>query len=174
MYTTEDRNYLTSYLKDTEQRLEQAIVTFSKPQDFKPDAQIWSLEEIVEHLAIVEKSFRRALDYALQQPAISEEEANVQRKSDNYIRKGNAGRAVKVQAPERVVPKGMQDVPTSLAQFKAQRADNSAFINNSTQDFRVHFWTHHFFGPIDAYQICVTMAAHVERHLLQIEELNNL
>lgn len=170
--TTEEKNYLIQYLKETAEKLETAIANFSKAEDFKPSAEEWSLANVVEHLSITEQSFRRALDFALSQPALSIEEASEQRKSDNYIRKGNAGRAMKVKAPERVVPTCEKTVAESLLVFKAKRADNISFIENSDKDFRLYFWTHPFFGPIDGFQVCVTMGAHLERHLLQIEEIN--
>lgn len=170
--TTEEKNYLVQYLKETAEKLESAIANFTKAEDYKPSEEEWSLANVVEHLSITEQSFRRALDFALAQPALSIEAANEQRKSDNYIRKGNAGRAMKVKAPERVAPTCEKTVAESLAIFKEKRADNISFIENSDSDFRLHFWNHPFFGPIDGFQICVTMGAHLERHLLQIEELN--
>jgi hypothetical protein len=172
--SSEEKKYIIAYLTETAEKLENAIATFTKSEDYKPSPEEWSLANVVEHLALTEKSFRRALDFALAQPAMSESEAAAQRKSDNYVRKGNAGRVTKVKAPERVSPSGTLNVAEAWVQFSAQRAENIQFLQDSQQDFRLHFWTHPFFGAIDGFQVLITMAAHLERHLLQIEELNQL
>lgn len=168
--TAEEKIQLIDYLKDTAQKLESICEKFANQQHKKLSENTWSAAQVVEHLAITEKGFRNAIDYALTQPQSS---GTDEKKSNNYVRKASNNRSVKVEAPERVQPKNGLGIQQSLQLFKTQRADNIAFFENldASIDVHAHFWKHPFFGEIDVYQIGLVLSAHLERHLQQLEEI---
>jgi uncharacterized damage-inducible protein DinB len=167
----EEKIYLIDYLKDTQEKLIHICKNTSKNQAiFTPSAEVWSIANNVEHLALVEKSLRKAVDFSLTQMP-SEEEIASHTNSNNYVRKGIGTRGAAVKAPERVMPMRVMEMEESLALFLMHRQENIVFITETEADLHAHYWKHPFIGLLDAYQVFIMLAAHLERHIAQIEEL---
>ena len=169
--TQEERIYLIDYLKDTQSKLSHICKNTSSEQAiFKPSEEVWSIADNVEHLSLVEKSLRKAVDFSLTQTP-TEEEIAAHTSSNDYVQKKISTRGVAVKAPERVLPTRATNIEISLINFIERREDNINFVATTDADLHKHYWAHPFLGLLSSYQAFIMLAAHLERHLAQIEEI---
>ncbi len=169
--TQEEKTYLIDYLKDTQAKLIDIYKNTSPNQAvFQPSAEVWSIANNVEHLALVEKSLRKAVDFGLTQTP-SEEEIAAHTNSNNFVKKAIGTRGTAIKAPERVAPTLSTNIGDSLTLFLERREENIIFVAETGADLHAHYWRHPFLGLLDAYQVFIMLAAHLERHIAQIEEI---
>jgi DinB superfamily len=167
----QEKDYLLQYLTKTRDILVARSKGFSiAQQQFKPSSEVWSVEELFEHLSLTEKGFFHAIVYAFEQPAMTREEVG-HRSSDNYIQKGLQNRVFKVDSPSRVTPKGGVGINASMEKFLEWRAKMIDIVEKGEGEWHNHYWSHPFFGPINVYQIVLCNCSHEERHLLQLDEI---
>lgn len=137
----------------------------------RPAPESWSMEEIAEHVAIVEAQVRKLiLERMLTTPASAEFLAACQGKADLIERRmaDPAGRP----APESTLPKGRWATPAELAQsFRENRQRVLDFLRTTPVDPDVHGWEHPAFGPLTLRQWLLSQVRHVERHTLQMHHL---
>jgi hypothetical protein len=58
-----------------------------------------------------------------------------------------------------------------IDQFKQHRDRTIAYIASTPDELRNHILKHPVFGDLDAYQWLLFLAAHCERHILQLNEV---
>ena len=138
---------------------------------FKPDSECWSIAEIVEHLAVVETLVMALIPQVLTSEPITETiESN-----DLPMQTRVAGRRNRVQAAERVRPTGQcLEEKELIAAFCAARDKTIAYTRSTQDDLRHHAGSHPTLGPMDGYQWLLFLAAHTERHIAQIREVQAL
>ncbi|MDZ4673614.1 MAG: DinB family protein [Gemmatimonadota bacterium] len=137
----------------------------------KPDPAAWSMEEIAEHVAIVEAQVRKLiLERMVTAPATAELLAECAGKDELIERRmaDPAGRP----APESTQPRGRWATPAELAQsFRGNRQRVLDFMRSSTVDSETHGWEHPAFGALTLRQWLFSQARHVERHTVQMHRL---
>jgi DinB superfamily len=144
---------------------------------FKPAPENWSIAEILEHLAMTQELIlgpvRERLATAPPAPA-----GHPREQVDALILKAFPDRSNKFKGPEILMPKGQSTPSESLSRFKETCVRLTGYLE-STPDLREHAveslplkaLSNGTFQFIDGYQLVLAMAAHTERHTLQILEL---
>ena len=142
-------------------------------QAFNPAPDRWSVAELVEHLSIVEGNVAGLLDKLLGKA--EESGAGVSAADDfdpvsieEFVERT---RAVKLEAPERIRPKGLP-LADSLARLRDSRIALHALRPRIERaDGRALRFPHPAWGPLDLYHWLLFIGAHEDRHLAQIEAL---
>lgn len=135
---------------------------------FKPAPEAWSIAECAEHVALAEDFFFQRVQQLLASPAQPDRKATLE---DEKIYAQGVDRTRKVKTTEALLPRGRWPTPEQLSEyFRQRRARTIAYVEKTTDPLRAHFD-----GPgpeaLDAYQWLVRLAAHTERHVMQIEEI---
>lgn len=140
---------------------------------WRPDGEDWSIQEIVEHIAIVYQGSAgictRLVHAAKEAGKTGDGKINL---SGTFAEKADSIAERRLEAPERVRPKGEVPVEASLekiaetqAAFERLRPDMEAF------DLSGHTFPHPYFGEITAAEWLVLAGGHAARHRAQIEGL---
>jgi hypothetical protein len=133
----------------------------------------WSIEQILEHISIVEEGMskicRKLLTGARDEGLKSEGAVSI---SDSFRAYAENIDDIKLEAPERVQPTGMQ----SVADSKKKIVENQAWFENLRPIFQKFDGTkakfpHPYFGPLSAQDWLVLAGEHTRRHTRQIEKL---
>ena len=133
---------------------------------FKPAPDRWSVEEVAEHLALVELGMMARLT---QEATPSEHVERPERQAD--LRKLGVERINKRNAPERARPTGrFGSLSNALTEFKANREKTLAFIRDCQDDLHARTVVHPI-GAMTCHELVVLMASHTLRHLEQVREL---
>lgn len=133
---------------------------------FKPAPDRWSIEECVEHLAVVEKWIlnRISEDYT---PSDRVERPDRQAE----LRQIAANRINKRPAPDRLRPTGrFGSLAKARDQFAASRAETIAYLSACVDDLHARTVVHGL-GPMTSYEFLIYTANHTLRHLDQIREI---
>lgn len=156
-------------LRQSEARLIEAVAGLSEEAyRFREAEGRWTLLEIVEHLAVFEAFLRGAVMRVVEQPPVDVDTSAVE---ESVVRLAET-RADRIVSREVNVPVGrFASLEEALRAFRAERAKTIAFVEESDADFRRHVFAHVKFGQVDCRQWIVLLATHVERHLLQVEEV---
>ena len=138
-----------------------------------PDGEKWSIQQFVEHIAIVDdgmaKICAKLLGEAKTLGVAGDGRAVL---SEEFGTKSGVIAVMKVEAPERVRPTGNVSINEALEQMKAS-AEVFATLKPDfeTYDNSEHKFPHPFFGPITATEWLVLAGGHKMRHIKQIEKL---
>ncbi|MDP9050914.1 MAG: DinB family protein [Acidobacteriota bacterium] len=170
--TAEEREFVVGELVRSEARLLQALDGLSAAQwRFRDGPERWSIAEVVEHLVVFEEFIRGAVRKALDGPAEIGKRAEVARKEGLVLGLAES-RGTKFVAREAARPMGRwENLAEGITAFRKARAKTLEFVGREHAELRDHFFTHIVFGDLDCYQWLVVLARHVDRHVLQIEEI---
>lgn len=158
------------YLDQTRAGLAGAIHGLSPEQwNFKPAPDRWSVAENVEHLAIIENYFVATVGPQLVD-APSAAPAGDAENRDAEILARVPDRSTKYQGPPEIHPTGRWSPQETLERYLASRRQTAEFLNSGL-DLRAHSAPHRVLGVLDGYQWVLTIAAHTDRHIQQIEEV---
>lgn len=168
-----EREQARRLLAKSHQGFLKAIEGFTRAQwTFKPAPDRWSIQECAEHIVIVEQVVQgEVIAKALAGPPdpLRRNEVKV---TDGFILAALPDRSHKVQAPERVAPKGrLSTRDPVLAAYEACRKPVEEQVETSPLDWRSRFGPHPLFGTLDLYQWILLAAGHTARHTQQIEEV---
>ncbi len=137
--------------------------------NFKPDEKTWSVAECAEHIAVAEDLIFGNISKIVQGPATPDKKDAV---TDDFILKGVADRTHKVQAPEVLRPTHRFATPQEIVDhFKQSRERTIAYVRDTQDDLRGHFFDHPVLKTMDAYQWILLLSAHSQRHTAQINEV---
>lgn len=128
----------------------------------------WSILNCAEHVATAERQMLTMWNkLATPGKGNSAKDAAVPANALNREKKNTA--------PERSRPNGRYtELEAAIADFRANRANSIATLKAcNCEDLRGKVVQHPLAGEIDGYQLFRLMAAHVERHAAQIEEIKN-
>ncbi len=169
--SAEERALATTELNNSRNHLLKSLQGLSERQlNYKKDDQTWSVAECVEHIAISEETFTRMLQGILEEPTNSSSRSKAAL-SDSDVLNMMKDRSRKVKTQERFEPAGMYGShDATLTSFLLKRKATLDFVKNTEADFRNRYQEFPF-GTIDAFQMILFIAAHSERHILQIEAL---
>jgi hypothetical protein len=139
----------------------------------EPDGGGWSIDQIVEHVSIVEFNMLRICTklIAAAQEAGKPSDGSFSLSLDFAAKLANID-GIKVEAPERVHPTGEVSIADSLERLDATtqsiaglQADLAAFDGSD------HKFPHPFFGDLTAAEWLVVRGGHEHRHTDQIQRL---
>jgi hypothetical protein len=171
--TSDERQRVLDYLEQTKAEILTSTASFSEAQwRFKPSPEQWNAAECVEHIAVVEQSLLRTLQRLAAGPPGSEEALASTRGKDEIILRAVPRRGGKAQAPEPARPSNRwPDTAALLASFAEIRDQTILYVRSTDHSLRSVSHPHIVFGPLDGYQWLLFLAAHSERHLRQLLEL---
>jgi hypothetical protein len=165
--TEAERAAAVSKLESTRDAFGQAVSGLSEVQArFKPNSARWSVEEIVEHVAVAEHGMYRFiadLHERSTDPHEAESAATLARTSDR--------KNMPLECPERARPKQrFAGLTQALKQFLDNRARTIEFVKNCDDDLRLRL-IHHPAGLLNARDCLTILTYHPARHVEQIAEL---
>ena len=174
--TQAERQRVTEYLAETQAQVLQIVQNLSERQlDFKLKPYRWSISQTLEHLSAVDSLTRTLIEEALGKPAGLKESAWKDR--DDALLDQVRNREVALKVPEVIQPSEATDHDDVFRWLKESRQRLLAFAASTDAPLRSFCVAHPVFGELDCYQWLLTMGAHFERHLGQINvviELNDL
>lgn len=166
-----DRSKALSYLHATRKMFLDEIAGLSPRQwTFKPAPDRWSVAECAEHIALTEEFLWNhvAKTVLTLPPAAAKRE--VTEADDEAVIARMTDRGSPAQAPEPLRPSERFAGPGEvIAAFKDRRDRTTAFIRDTQEDLRARVSAPP--RELDAYQWILMLAAHSERHTLQIREV---
>lgn len=133
----------------------------------------WTIKNIVEHIAIVQKGMMRISAKLLTEAKAVGAAANGEAKiSENFLQKAVEARPAKFEAPDRVRPTGTQTIAESLSKLDETRKSledlRPLFESVECSDFK---FQHPFFGDLTAHEWLALVGGHEFRHTSQIEKI---
>ena len=170
--TNLERERALSELHAGRKLLLDAVAGLSEAQwNFKPAPDRWSVSEVAEHITLAEDFLFNASQQILTSPATPEKKAEVQGKDEIVLTK-TLDRSRKGTAPEPLVPSHKwASHQEMIEQYKKSRDRTIAYVSTTQDELRSHFYKHPAYDLLDAYQWLLFMAAHSERHILQLKEV---
>jgi hypothetical protein len=163
--TEGERQRLLSHLEMTEQWLVNELDGLSQAQlTFRMTPESWSIQDVVEHLAIAEPQYWQQTQDSLKQPPGYKSEA-----TDAAILWYGIDRTNRTKTGEARVPHGtFPSSKESLAAFRTLRATIAQYAKTSQDDLRGRQLQG---GKMDVYQWVLMISTHAQRHILQIREV---
>lgn len=170
--TEKERKDAINLLKSSEKDLLQEIKGLSEAQlKYKPAPDRWSVEECVIHIATTEQLLWQTTDAGIKQPANPEKRADI-KMTDEQVVKGIADRSQKRQTSDNLKPENspFKSTNEALESLKNSRIKLTDYVKSTSDELRNHVLAMPF-GSLDTYQMLLFIAAHGNRHLLQIKEV---
>jgi hypothetical protein len=167
-----ERKSVTGLMKSSRNDVFAAIKGLSEAQlNFKPSADQWSIKECVYHIAISERNLWGMLEASLKEPSNAEKRSEIKTTDDQLVNNVE-NRTNKIKTSESFEPRNApyHSIDEALLDFKSTRADHLKYMKTTTEDLRNHV-VELPFGWLDCYQLSLMIAAHSNRHTLQIEEV---
>ena len=165
--TAGERQRLVAHFEMTEAWLISELEGLTDAQlRFKMTPESWSIQEVVEHLAIAEPQYWQNLQDSMKAPAPAGYKAEA---TDAAILWYGIDRTNRTTTGEARVPHGTYpSAKESLAAFRKLRATMLETAKSSQEDFRGRPLTG---GNQDVYQWFLMISTHSQRHILQIREV---
>ena len=171
-WTEEDRKYLLENLIRTRDELVKETQGLSKKQwSFKESEDRWSINQVVEHLAIFELIFDREIGRALGSKPQPEFNPNVRTDSSYlaFIMEDDVHVTTEFTKPFTYsVPMGLNDIQNNLAWFLKMRNESIEYMKTTKEDLRLYFRNN---GITNIHQTYIYVFGHVDRHLRQIRKV---
>ena len=138
-----------------------------------PDGEKWSIQQIVEHVSMVDFGISRIceklLDAAKSEGKTSDGSFAL---SEKFGQRSAAIAILKVEAPDRVQPTGDVTIAEALERMRASHeALGNMRLDFEQYDLSEPKFPHPFFGDLTAAEWLVMAGLHQQRHATQIEKL---
>ncbi|MEO7175710.1 MAG: DinB family protein [Saprospiraceae bacterium] len=137
----------------------------------KPNQDIWSVHEILEHLAVAES---KVLRHFVQTIIPAGKTLDFEEKSNitSFLVNNLATDQRKIVAPESVVPKGRyRETAHAMEQIRSNTYAAQELLASYGEDLRNYTMHNAALGIISVYQWLEWIPSHRERHLLQMKGL---
>jgi uncharacterized damage-inducible protein DinB len=141
---------------------------------FKPSPEKWSVAEILEHLAKVDRALVNRIDKMVTEVKEAESDSKVHASFFPFSMDSIAERAKdqKFKSPEPALPTSGSPIHESLARLQASRADLLALQPRiEARDLSKTTFPHFVFGQLNIYQWLAFFGLHENRHRKQIDAL---
>ena len=170
--TPEERKLALDYFQKTKDRFLNDVKGLSAAQlNFKADTSRWSIAQCIEHITLAENMIWGWNMAMLKQPAAPEKKSEVKFSNEALIA-ATTDRSKKFNAPEMLRPTSkFPSTADALKTFTSRRDSTIAYIATTNDDLTNHYMVHPALGTLNIYQGLLFLAAHSERHTLQIEEV---
>jgi uncharacterized damage-inducible protein DinB len=168
--TQADRDRAIAELTTSRQQFLDSVAGLSPAQwNFKPDEKTWSVAECAEHIALSEDLIFGNVARIMQGPASPDKKSAV---TDDFILTAVVDRSHKFQAPDALQPKHTLGTPQDIVDhFKQSRERTIAYVRDTQDDLRGHFFDHPVLKTLDGYQWILLLSAHSQRHTAQLNEV---
>lgn len=138
-----------------------------------PEGEKWSIQQIVEHVAMVEfgtsRICGRLVEGARADAKPSDGSFSL---TPNFLGRAAEIAMLKVEAPERVQPTGRVKIDGAFEMMAQNRTALAALRSDLEQfDLSGHTFPHPFFGPLTAAEWLAMAGMHEQRHTKQIEKV---
>ena len=168
VWTEEDREYLLNNLTQSREELTEETQHLTEKQwNFKENPDRWSINQIVEHLAIYELIFTNQIFVALQMgefPQMKEYPADSLFLGDDP----NPNKTTDFTKPfSYTEPLGNNQGNNNLIWLATMRDESIEFVKTENRNLRLYYSN---FGP-NVHQKCMQIFAHTYRHLNQIRKV---
>jgi len=163
-----DREEILRVLEEGARELAEALADLDEIRaGQRPQPESWSALECVEHLTLTETALLQRLKDARPSGSSHEDRAREAKFKDLAL-----NRSRRIEAPERVVPKGCaKSIAEALEEFNTTRRETVRFVEEFPGDLRWWLTTHPLITrPVNCYEMLLLMAMHPKRHARQIEE----
>ena len=169
--TQAEKERAVQYLESTKAKLLEDIQGLSESQwNFKPGPDRWSVAQVMEHIAASEDFIREGLIKEKVMVSPVGDPGRDVKKLDEAVVTVVPDRSKKAQAPDPLRPSNRFGSPDgSLKHFLESRATTEQYLKTAS-GLRDHVMD----GPVgkmDGYEFILFIAAHSERHTMQIEEV---
>lgn len=169
--TESERKYVLDFMQRTKERLINNVKGLTPAQlNFKPDSSSWSVAECVEHITAAESAIMSRVHEGIKGQVDSSARNKVTITTEQLLKR-YSDRSDKRKSREELLPRSQfGSHEETLKEFLKQRDANVKFIKNVEQDLKNRVTTFAF-GTVDLYQCILVVAAHSERHIMQLEEV---
>jgi hypothetical protein len=174
LWTESDRKYVIDNLKRTRDLLVEETKDLTDRQwTFKEAPDRWSINEVVEHLAIWELLLDREVSQAL--VAGPQPELTKNAKTDSsiiaFLMEEKPHITTEYTKPFTfTVPMGLNSGKNNQAWFLKMRNESLNYLDSTKQDLRYYFLRA---GRGNVHQVYITIFAHTDRHLRQISKIKS-
>lgn len=166
-----ERRQALKLLQDARTAVEAAVKLSPAQRAWKPAADRWSVDECLEHIAIVESRISGLASGSASTPRNPAARAEI-KFTDAEIVEMLKDRSHKAQAPESVAPhKQYADLAAMEAAFNKAHGALEDLVKSSPADLRARTAPYPLFGALDVYQWVLLTAGHTLRHCAQIDEV---
>lgn len=172
LWTVADRTYLITNLTRTRDSVIKETKNLSEAQwNFKESPNRWSINQIVEHLAIWELLLQREVSQALldgKKPELIKT-AKPDSSIIAFLMEEKPHISTEYTKPFTfTVPMGLNEGKNTLDWFLKMRNEGINYIDTTTSDLRYYFMRP---GRGNVHQVFITTFAHNDRHLKQIRRV---
>lgn len=138
-----------------------------------PEGEKWSINQIVEHVSMVDFGITRICSKLLEAAKADGTRSDGSFSlSANFNERAAVIAGIKVEAPERVHPTGDMTIDDAIEKMSANRAVfDSMQADLASFDLSGHKFPHPFIGDMDAGEWLAMAGLHKQRHMKQIEGL---
>ena len=169
--TQAEKEHALQYLESTKRDVLEATEGLSEAQwNFKPAPERWSVAQVMEHIAAAEDFIRVNLVQEKVMTLPAGDPGRDVKKTDAAVEAMIPDRSHKAQAPEPLVPNNRFGSPDGSLQHFLESRDTTEPFLPSTPGLRDHVMD----GPVgkmDGYEFILFIAAHSERHVKQVKEV---
>ena len=166
-----DRQYLLENLKEVREALLKETQNLTEAQwNFQPDSTQWSINQIIEHIAIWELIFVNEISVSLQMGPIPN--FKYTQKDSSFIGQGTQN--LKKEKAEDFTkpftyanPRGENPGERNLNWLLRMIDETLSFVDIEERDLRSYYIN---FGP-NIHQKCIMMFSHANRHIRQIQRV---
>jgi DinB superfamily len=169
MMTAKEREYVLTEFVQTRELVKDTFQGLSSQQFlYRPDANVWSVADNLEHLIVVEKRVLSRIEALLREPPSLSKRAAL---TDERVVDLITNVVDRMQAPLPVVPTSQWPPEQLVPEFEKARQQTHEFAAAADGDLRRRFITHYLYGELDCYQWLVLLSAHCRRHCSQSEQV---
>ncbi|KAA0229696.1 DinB family protein [candidate division KSB1 bacterium] len=164
------QKHLSGFLDRSLQALEKQVLDIPVEKwDLKVNAESWSIEEIIHHLILVEVQRLQQLKDLLEgRRESAPARAEIQKPNFDQIRH----RESPVKTREEMEPSPGIPAKVLLAGLRRARNETMDFVQAADLTQLEHVWLNTIsLGPLNGVEFIEFLAAHMERHAKQIEDV---
>lgn len=173
-WSNDDRKYLIENLSRTRDSIIKETKNLSQAQwNFKESPGRWSINQVVEHLALWELLLQREITQALVAGARPEFSDDKRTDSSvvNFLMEEKPHISTDYTKPfTYTVPLGLNPGENNVAWFLKMRNESIGFVDSTASNLRVYFLRQ---GRGNVHQVLITIFAHTDRHLRQIRRVKS-
>ena len=156
------------------ERLRETVAKITEPElTALPDGEKWTIQQLVEHISIVEFNVVRICTKLVEAAKTSGKPTDGSFAiADDFEAKWSSIGDVKLEAPERVQPSGNLSVAGAYEQMDTNHDALAALRSDfESYDLSGSKFPHPFFGDLSATEWLILSGGHEARHTAQIERL---
>jgi DinB superfamily len=170
--TSDEKSFVGDYLKKTSNDIQSTVKGLSEEQlTFKPDADSWSVDECMRHIAITEAAIWNMFVEGPMATTPDPSKRGDVVMTDEQVMAGTTSRAQKVKTFAPMEPQNMtESYKAVMKEFKSLRSAHMKWVKKTDEDLRNRY-AETPFGIMDTYQAILFLSAHSARHAEQMREV---